>query len=92
MKVFKAISNTVANIAYFIEGVTNLGNELVGDTGLKATTNLSMTLINESLDQSVKMSRIEARQEMAAFLEEHSEFVTETTDKPVAKKKAPVKK
>ena len=71
MKIMKAVSNTFANFAYFIENLTNLGNELVGESGLKTTTNLSMTLINEGLEQSVQMSRIEAKEEMARFLEEH---------------------
>lgn len=79
MKVFKAVSNTIGNVAYFIENVTNLGNELVGDNGLKSTTNLSMTLINESLEQSVQMSRIEAREEMAQFLLDHPEVEEKAT-------------
>jgi hypothetical protein len=75
MQIIKSISKTISNLALFIENLTNLGNELVGDEGLKTTVKESMGMVNDSVKQSRVMASIEAREEMKLFLVAHPEEI-----------------
>jgi len=65
MKIWKHLSNSIVN-------VLGLVDELTGEQGLRKSTRQTMSIINESLEQSLVMNRVEAKQELADFLIEHN--------------------
>jgi len=71
MQIIKSISRTVNNLAVFIENLTNLGNDIVGDEGLKPIVTESLGMATDSIVQSRKMANIEAREEMREFMLKH---------------------
>lgn len=70
MKVWSHFSNTVVNLLGWVD-------DLVGMNGLRHTTNSTLAIVNESLDQSLVMNRVEAKKELADFLIQHNATVDE---------------
>lgn len=68
MKVWKHFSNSVVNILGLVD-------DIVGTEGLRKTSTTTFAIVNESLDQSLIMNRVEAKKELADFLIEFNASV-----------------
>jgi hypothetical protein len=65
MKIWKHLSNSIVNILGLVD-------DTVGEHGLRTTTKTTFAIVNESLEQSLQMNRVEAKQEMIDFLTERN--------------------
>lgn len=71
MKLWSYIINIVGNLAKVANEMSDLAVDIVGDKGLRTTVNTSFEIVNESLDRSKKMSRIEGLMELKEFTTQH---------------------
>jgi len=65
MKIWKHLSNSVVNILGLVD-------DIVGVPGLRTAIPTTFAIVNESLEQSLLMNRVESKQEMIDFLKEHN--------------------
>lgn len=65
MKIWKHLSNTIVN-------ALGLVDDIVGVPGLRTAIPTTFAIVNESLEQSLLMNRVESKQEMIDFLKDHN--------------------
>lgn len=70
MKIWKHLSNSIVNLLGLVD-------DIVGQPGLRTAIPTTFAIVNESLEQSLMMNRVESKQEMIDFLKEHNASIDE---------------